>query len=157
MFTKLTTTVMAGALALASAATPTEVRAGSEARNIIAGLAVGAIVGAAIASQSNKKTKHRGGRHVSRGHHNGYHAGYPDAYGGGQHRGHKNRRGYRDKHVNLPGACRVHKGHRSGYSGRCLSGYNYSHAAMPAACAVRVGGRHGTIYRDGCLNRHGYY
>jgi len=149
MFTKLTTTVMAGALALASAAAPTEVRAGSEARNIIAGLAVGAIVGAAIASQSNKKTKHRGGHHVSRGHNDGYHDGY--------HRGHKNLGGYRHKRVNLPGACRVRNGHRSGYSGRCLRGYNYGRAAIPSTCAVRVGGRHGTIYRDRCLNRHGYY
>ena len=148
MFTKFTTTLMAGALALSTVATPTEVRAGSEARNIIAGLAVGAIVGAVIASKSNKKNKHRSG-HVSRRHH--------DAYGGGQHRGHKGHNSYRHKRVTLPGACRVHKGHRSGYSGRCLRGYDYSYAALPAACAVRVGGRHRTIYRDGCLNRHGYY
>lgn len=151
MLTKFTTIVMAGALAFASALTPTQARAGNDTGKIVAGIAVGAIIGAALASNS-KKRKDRGG-HVSRRHH--------DAYGNGYHRGHKRgykrHKGHGQRHVNLPGACRVQKGHRAGYSGRCLGGYNYSHASLPSACAVRVGGHHGTIYRDRCLNRYGFH
>lgn len=157
MFTKLTTTLMAGALALASATTPTELRAGNDAGKVIAGLAVGAIIGAAIAS--NNKKRHHGGGHVSRGnvYDDGHNRGHNRGHARGHNRGYGHDSGYRQKRVNLPGACRVHKGHRSGYSGRCLSGYNYSYSALPSACAVRVGGHYGTIYRDGCLNRYGYY
>ena len=135
-------TVLAAALAL-STLSAAPARAGSDTGKIVAGVAVGAILGAAIASNNNRQ--HRGG-HVSRKHH--------DPYGGGHHRGYK---GHGYKRTNLPGACRVHRGHRSGYSGRCLSGYNYSYSALPSACAVRIGGYHGTIYRDRCLNQYGYY
>lgn len=55
MFSKFTTTLMAGAFALASVAAPTEVRAGNDTGKIVAGFAVGAIIGAAIASQSKKQ------------------------------------------------------------------------------------------------------
>ncbi|MGR3462169.1 MAG: hypothetical protein ACU0AX_09790 [Roseovarius sp.] len=148
MFTKFTAALMAGALALASAAAPTEVRAGNDTGKIVAGLAIGAIIGAAIAND-NKKRRYDDG-YVSR-------QGY-DAYGYSsnqdRHRGYN--RGYGSRRVSLPGACRVYNGYRSGYSGRCLSGYNYGYDALPSACAVRVGGRHGTIYRDRCLNRYGY-
>lgn len=159
MFSKLTMTFMAGAFALASAVTPTEVRAGNDAGKVIAGIAVGAIIGAAIASNT-KKRKHQGG-HVSRGHQDVYGGGYERVHSGGHNRGHnkgyKGHDGYGQRSVNLPGACRIYNGHRSGYSGRCLGRYNYTYAALPSACAVRVGGHHGTIYRDRCLNQYGYH
>lgn len=160
MFTRFTMSLMAGALALASTLTPTEVRAGNDAAKVIAGIAVGAIIGAAIVN-NEKKRRHHGG-HVSRGHHDGYgghKAGHYRGHDRGydRHRGHDRHHGYGHRRVNLPNACRVHKGHRSGYSGNCLGSYNYTYAALPAACAVRVGGYHGTIYRDRCLNQYGYY
>src|SRR6056297_2245480 len=132
MFSKFTTTLMAGAFALASVAAPTEVRAGNDTGKIVAGLAVGAIIGAAIASQS-KKRRHNDG-YVSRQHHDAYGRGYHRGHQRGHHRGHQRgyqrHDGYGHHRVNLPNACRVHKGHRSGYSGRCLGGYNYSHARL---------------------------
>jgi hypothetical protein len=155
MFTKLTATLLAGALALASATAPTEVRAGNDTGKIVAGLAVGAIIGAAIAN-NNKKRRHNDG-YVSRRSHDTYGRAHNRGHHRSHNRGYKRHKGYGHRRVNLPGACRVHKGHRSGYSGRCLSGYNYSYAALPSACAIRVGGRHGTIYRDRCLNRYGYH
>ena len=155
MFAKLTTTLMAGALVLASATAPTEARAGNDAGKVIAGIAVGALIGAAIAS--NNKKRHRNQGYVSRNQQPVYDRGHDRGYRSGNHRGYGYDNGYRQQRVNLPGACRVYRGNRAGYSGRCLSGYNYSYAAMPSACAVRIGGRHGTIYRDRCLNRYGYY
>lgn len=165
MLTKLTTILMAGVLVFASVTAPTEARAGNDAGKVIAGIAVGAIIGAAIVS--NNKKQHRNQGYVSRNQQPVYDRGYDRSYRGDNGRGHNkgyrgnNNRGYdngyRQQRVNLPGACRVHSGHRSGYSGRCLSGYNYGHAALPSACAVRVGGHYGTIYRDGCLNQYGYY
>lgn len=159
MLTKLILTLLAGAFALVSATAPAEARSGRDNRNLIAGLAVGAIIGAAIAS-NNKKRKHQGG-HVSRGHQDayrsGHHRGHRGGHAGDHNRGYGHDDGYRGKRVNLPGACRVHKGHSAGYSGRCLGGYNFGHSALPSACAVRVGGHHGTIYRDNCLNRYGYH
>lgn len=160
MFRKLTTILMAGALAFASATAPTGARAGNDAGKVIAGIAVGAIIGAAIAS--NNKNRHRNQGYVSRNQQPVYGRGYHRGYRGRDYRGHGDRgyghdNGYRQQRVNLPGACRVYRGNRAGYSGRCLSDYNYSYSAMPSACAVRIGGRHGTIYRDRCLNQYGYY
>ncbi|MET4101557.1 putative membrane protein [Roseovarius sp. MBR-78] len=143
MFTRLTTTLMASAFALASVAAPTQVRADNDAGKVIAGLAVGAIIGAAIASD-NGRDRHGGGYRNSSydGHDRGYQG--HDSYGP-------------ERRVNLPGACRVHSNYRSGYSGRCLNGYNYGYSALPSDCAVHIGGYHGTVYRDRCLNRYGYY
>jgi len=174
MFTKLTTTLMVGALALATTITPTQVRADNDAAKIIGGLAIGAIIGAAIADNNDNRRHNRGhvsrrhhdaydvygrGNHRShkRGHHRSHKRGHYRGHDRGYHRGHRGHDGYKHRRVNLPGACRVHKGHRSGYSGRCLGRHNYSYSALPSACAVRVGGHHRTIYRDGCLNRYGYY
>ena len=95
MFTKFTTTLMAGALALASAATPTELRAGNDTGKIVAGIAVGAIIGAAIAS--NNKTHQNHGGQVSRGRHDAYDGGYQRGYNGGYSGGHQ-------------------RGHNSGYN-----------------------------------------
>jgi len=143
VLTKFTTVLTATALALGTA-TATPVRADNDAAKIIGGLVVGGLIGAAIANDSNKN-RHRG-HHVSRGHH--------DGYGTRQHKGH----GYRqERRVNLPGACRVYSGHRSGYSGHCLREHAYGHASMPSACAVHVGGHPRVIYRDRCLNQYGYY
>jgi len=146
MFTKFTSLLTAGALALGTGmATPAS--ADDDTAEIFGALIAGGVIGALIANDTNK---HRNrGHHVSRGHHD-------DGYRGGHSRGHDKGYGH-GKRVNLPGACRVHSGHRSGYSGDCLRGYNYDHAALPSSCAVHVGGHHRTIYRDRCLNQYGYY
>jgi hypothetical protein len=151
MFTKLTSFLTAGALAIGTGiATPAS--ADNDAAEIFGALIAGGVIGALIANDSNKSRNR--GHSVSRNYRDdGYR---DDSYRGGHSRGHD--KGYRHgKRVNLPGACRVHSGHRSGYSGNCLRGYNYSHAALPSSCAVHVGGHHRTIYRDRCLNQYGYY
>ena len=162
MFTKLTTTLMAGALALTSLTAPTELRAGNDTGKIIGGLAIGAVLGAVIANEIEDRKDSR--NHGARRHTDAYSANHRRSYGTRDHRGGRNlyrgrgrHDGYGQRRVKLPGACRVQSGHRSGYSGRCLRGYEYGRRAMPSACAVRVGGRHGTIYRDRCLNRYGYH
>jgi hypothetical protein len=137
LFPRFTATLSAAALAL-GVATTTPAAASNEAGYLFGGLVLGGLVGAAIANDSHRS---RGGHHVSRG--SDYRG---DSYRGGH-----------DRRVNLPGQCRVHSSHRSGYSGNCLYRYDYDHAALPSACAIRVGGHHGTIYRDNCLNQYGYY
>ena len=154
MFTKLTTTLMAGALALTSLTAPTELRAGNDTGKIIGGLAIGAVLGAVIANEIKDRKDRR--KHGARRQSDAYSATRHRSYGD-RRRDHGRHDGYGQRRVKLPGACRVHRGHRSGYSGRCLRGYDYGRRAMPSACAVRVGGRHGTIYRDRCLNRYGYH
>jgi len=135
MFRRITTILTAATLSLGTAfADPALARDRSDNANLLGGLIIGGLIGAAIANDNNDNDRH--GRGHGRGHHKDYRHG---------------------KRVNLPGACRVYNGHRSGYSGRCLRGYDYGHAALPSACAVRVGGRHRTIYRDRCLNQYGYY
>src|SRR6056297_968466 len=135
MFSRITTILTAATLSLGTAfADPALARDRSDNANLLGGLIIGGLIGAAIANDNNDNDRH--GRGHGRGHHKDYRHG---------------------KRVNLPGACRVYNGHRSGYSGRCLRGYDYGHAALPSACAVRVGGRHRTIYRDRCLNQYGYY
>ncbi len=145
MFTKLTSILTVGALAL-STTMATPVRADDDAAKIIGGLIVGGLIGAAIANDSHNSK--RSGHHVSRGHDRGPSRGHDTSYR--YDNGHA-------KRVNLPGNCRVHSGHRSGYSGRCLNDYDYSYSALPSSCAVHVGGHHQTIYRDRCLNQYGYY
>ena len=134
LLSRLTASLGAAALALGLvSAVPRPAAASDEAGYLFGGLLLGGLIGAAIAGDSNND---RDRHHVSRGH---------------DYRGDHARRAY------LPAECRVYRGPRSGYSGRCLHHHDYSHAALPSACAVRVGGHHGTIYRDGCLNRYGYY
>ena len=147
MFTRLTSILMIGALALTTVTvTPAMARDRSDNRNLIAGLALGAIVGAVIAS--NTKSRNRGhGGHVSQGY-----VGNPYGHSRGIGGGHNYARP-----AALPGACRVYAGNRSGYSGRCLSRSYHAYHALPSACAVHVGGHHRTIYRDRCLNQYGYY
>ncbi|MBC7179036.1 MAG: hypothetical protein H5U14_02915 [Roseovarius sp.] len=172
MFSKITSALMIGALALTTAmSTPALARDRSDNRNLAVGIALGAIVGAAIAS--NNKQQNNGGYRDNGGYqnnrtyrdydgrnHKGDDRGYDKSYG---HRGHDNGRGGygnnygRAQRVNLPGACRVYAGNRAGYSGRCLSQRYGSYNVLPSACAVRVGGHHQVIYRDHCLNQYGYY
>ncbi len=151
MFTKLMSTLMIGALALSTVTvTPALARDRSDNRNLIAGLALGAIVGAAIASNNQSR---RGGE---RGYVSQNYIGDPYGHGRGIGRGHAT--GYHHaRRATLPGACRVYAGNRSGYSGRCLSRNYRAYRALPSACAVNVGGHHRTIYRDRCLNQYGYY
>ena len=149
MLTKFTTMLTAAALALGTA-TATPVRADNDAAKIIGGLVVGGLIGAAIANDNNRNRGHD----VSRNRHHGQYGGP----GGGHSKGYAHDDGYRQgQRINLPGACRVYKGNRYGYSGRCLRGYNYRRASLPSACAVRVGGHHHTIYRGRCLKQYGYY
>ena len=176
MFSKITSALTIGALALTTAmSTPALARDRSDNRNLAVGIALGAIVGAAIAS--NNKQQNNGGYRDNGGYSGGYQdnrtyrdydgrnykghdRGYDKSYG---HRGHDSGRGRYDRNygraqrVNLPGACRVYAGNRAGYSGRCLSHRYGSYHALPSACAVRVGGHHQVIYRDHCLNKYGYY
>jgi len=142
---------MIGALALTTiTARPAIARDASDNRNLIAGLALGAIVGAAIASNT-KSQRNNGGGYVSQGY-----AG--DPYGRDREFGGRGGNGYDyARHVTLPAACRVYSGNRAGYSGRCLNRHYSGYDALPSACAVRVGGQHRTIYRDRCLNQYGYY
>lgn len=117
MFTRLTTALMAGALALASATTPTGVRAANDTGKIIGGLAIGAILGAVIANEikdrkddrkkAYKRTAPHGNvatRHL-----------YDDRGRADRHRGYQRKRGrhdgYGQRRVRLPGACRVGNGH----------------------------------------------
>ncbi|MGX0875538.1 hypothetical protein ACSSV4_000210 [Roseovarius sp. MBR-154] len=151
MFAKFTSLLTAGALVLGTGmAAPA--RADNDTAEIFGALIAGGVIGALIANDSNKSRNR--GHSVSRNYRNdGYR---DDSFRGGHSRGHDTGYGH-SKRVNLPGACRVNSGHRSGYSGNCLRGYSYSHAALPSACAVHVGGHHRTIYRDRCLNQYGYY
>jgi hypothetical protein len=157
MFSKVTSTLMIGALALTTAmSTPALARDRSDNRNLAVGIALGAIVGAAIASNSkqNNNDGYRGNvssRDYDRQNYNSRERGYNNNRGG-----HGNTYG-RAQRVNLPGACRVYAGNRAGYSGRCLSQRYGSYNVLPSACAVRVGGHHQVIYRDHCLNQYGYY
>lgn len=156
MFTRIIASLMAGALVLTTiTVSPAMARDRSDNRNLIAGLAIGAIVGAAIASNS----RNRNGGNVSRGYVGDaypYGRGDDDGRGYVYAPGHGNAYGH-GRRVDLPAACRVYNGNRSGYSGRCLDRSYRGHAALPAACAVHVGGHHHTIYRDRCLNQYGYY
>lgn len=157
MFTRITTILTAATLSLGTAfADPALARDRSDNANLLGGLIVGGLIGATIANDNNNNDRHDRGQ-VTRGHRDGYDVRTGHGRGHDKGYGH-NKRGYgHNKRVNLPGACRVYNGHRSGYSGRCLRGYDYGHAALPSACAVRVGGHHRTIYRDRCLNQYGYY
>lgn len=155
MFRKLTSIMMIAALAVSAAATnPVSARDRSDNGNLIAGLAIGAIVGAAIANSTNSGRNNRDG-YVSQGYAGdpyGRDRSFGDHHDRDRWKGHDYRRP-----AALPGACRVYAGNRSGYSGRCLSRSYRSYSALPSACAVRVGGHHRTIFRDHCLNRHGFY
>lgn len=108
MFTRLTTTLMAGALVLASFAAPTQAHAGNDAGKVIAGLAVGAIIGAAIVG-NNKHDRHDG-RYVSRGY---------QSHGGGYARGHsaygKPRHVYQRSLRHAPGYRHSGNGYGYGY------------------------------------------
>lgn len=155
MFRKLTSLIMTVALAAGTAATsPASARDRSDNRNLIAGLAIGAIVGAVIANNTNSRRDDRGG-YVSR-EYVGDPYGETRRYRGDDDRRRGNGYGY-GRPAALPRACRVHAGDRSGYSGRCLSRNYGSYSALPSACAVRVGGHHRVIFRDHCLNRYGFY
>ncbi|WP_417726795.1 hypothetical protein [Roseovarius sp.] len=160
MFSKITSALMAGALALtAVTATPAVARDRSDNRNLIAGLALGAIVGAAIANNGNNRRDddpYRG--NVSSRDYRDYdHDRYRDDHDRYHGSRHDDRRRFgHERRVNLPGACRVYAGNRAGYSGRCLS-HRYGYNGLPSACEVHVGGQHRVIYRDRCLNQYGYY
>ena len=156
MFSKITSALTIGALALTTAmSTPALARDRSDNRNLAVGIALGANGGYSGGYQDNRTYRDYDGRN-----HKGHDRGYDKSYG---HRGHDSGRGRYDRNygraqrVNLPGACRVYAGNRAGYSGRCLSHRYGSYHALPSACAVRVGGHHQVIYRDHCLNKYGYY
>lgn len=155
MLKKITSILTAAAFALGTA-TATPVRADNDAAKIIGGLVVGGLIGAAIANDNNNRG--HDDRHVTRGYRDDHYVGQGRGYRREHNNGYRHDNGYRnDKRVNLPGACRVYKGHRSGYSGHCLREHAYGRASLPSACAVRVGGHHREIYRDRCLNQYGYY
>jgi hypothetical protein len=137
MFTKFTTTLLVGALALATMITPTQLRAGDDTARIIGGLAIGALIGAAIAGDNDNRRRDRG--HVSRRQHDvndvyrrGSYRNGDRGYYRGPQRGHNRRYRRHDtyghqRRVTVPRACRVQGGHRSGYSRHCPGRHNYNH------------------------------
>lgn len=152
--------ITASAMALTSLdAAPAAARDRGKTAPVVAGVALFALLAAAVAER-----KRHDQRDIVARADTGYHDRVaPRHQGHGSSRSHRRVRrrhedGYRhSRRVRLPGDCRVRKGRRFGYSGRCLNRYDYGREALPSACAVRVGGRHRTIYRDRCLNGYGYY
>ena len=167
MHRKVIALIIGSAMAMTSlTAAPAKARDRSETVAIVAGVAALALASAALAKRNNLDNRDRVARdrHEDVAHRDGFRGLARDPH---RKRGHDAQRrrirhghddGYRsNRRVNLPNACRVHNGQRTGYSGRCLKRYDYGRAALPSACEVRVGGRHRTIYRDRCLNAYGYY
>ena len=159
MFNRLRLSLLAGTLALTPAIAPTQAPAATDTGKIIGGLAIGAILGAVIANELDDRKDRRKG--INRRAHD-FDKGRGHRYDGWRHDRHKGYQrhqrshdGYRPRRVDLPGACRLQRGHSAGYSGRCLRRHDIGRRALPAACAVHIGGRHGTIYRDRCLAHHG--
>lgn len=162
MFNKFISALMIGALALSTiATTPAMARDRNDNARLIAGIAALAIVGVAVASSSKSRNDGYVGqdqRYGSNDRNDGYDRGRDQRYDQGRSFGQTRNQGYgHAQPATLPGACRVHAGNRSGYSGRCLSNTYAGYNSLPRACEVHIGGRHRTVYRDSCLNQYGYY